>query len=98
MELRDYLNVIRARKWVIIQAVAIVTLTALAVSFLQPKSYEGTAQVLISERGSSASVFGDALPQLSAQPERAMQTQVQLMQIRPTRRGDDQEARPADDS
>jgi len=83
MELRDYLNVIRVRKWVIIQAVIIVTLTALAVSFLQPKSYEGVAQVLVSEKGSSASVFGDLIPQLSAQPERAMQTQVQLIQIRP---------------
>jgi len=83
MELRDYIRVIRARKWIIIQAVAIVTLTALVVSFLQPKTYEGTALVLISEKGSSASVFGDLLPQLSTQPERAMQTQVQLMQIRP---------------
>ncbi len=83
MELRDYINVIRMRKWVIIQAMVIVTLTALTVSFLQPSTYEGTALVLISERGSSASVFGDILPQLSAQPERAMQTQVQLMQIRP---------------
>jgi len=83
MELRDYIQVIRVRKWVIIQAVIIVTLTALAVSFLQPKTYQGTALVLVSEKGSSASVFGDLLPQLSAQPERAMQTQVQLMQIRP---------------
>ncbi|MBU4556124.1 MAG: polysaccharide biosynthesis tyrosine autokinase [Actinobacteria bacterium] len=83
MELRDYLNVISARRWVIIQAVVIVTLTALVVSILQPKTYEGTALVLISEKGSSASVFGDLLPQLSTQPERAMQTQVQLMQIRP---------------
>ncbi len=83
MELRDYIQVIRVRKWVIIQAVIIVTLTALVVAFLQPKTYEGTALVLISEKGSSASVFGDLLPQLSAQPERAMQTQVQLMQIRP---------------
>ena len=83
MELRDYLNVIRVRKWVIVQAVIIVTLTALVVSFLQPKTYEGIAQVLISEKGSSASVFGDLIPQLSAQPERAMQTQVQLIQIRP---------------
>jgi len=83
MELRDYIQVIRSRKWIIVQAVVIVTLTALAVSFLQPKSYEGTAQVLISEKGSAAAVFGDLLPQLSAQPERAMQTQVQLMQIRP---------------
>lgn len=83
MELRDYLNVISARRWVIIQAVVVVTLAALVVSILQPKAYEGTSLVLISEKGSSASVFGDLLPQLSAQPERAMQTQVQLMQIRP---------------
>lgn len=83
MELRDYMNVVRTRKWIIIQAVVIVTLTALAVSFLQPRSYEGSAQVLISEKGSSAAIFGDLLPSLSAQPERAMQTQVQLMQIRP---------------
>jgi len=83
MELRDYMNVIRTRKWIIIQAIVIVTLTALAVSFLQPKSFEGSAQILIAEKGSSAALFGDLLPSLSAQPERAMQTQVQLMQIRP---------------
>ena len=83
MELRDYLNIISARRWIIIQAVVVVALAALVVSFLQPKTYEGTALVLISEKGSSASVFGDLLPQLSTQPERAMQTQVQLMQIRP---------------
>lgn len=79
MELRDYIQVIRVRKWVVIQAVIIVTLTALVVSLLQPKTYEGTAIVLISEKGSAASIFGDLLPQ----PERSMQTQVQLMQIRP---------------
>jgi succinoglycan biosynthesis transport protein ExoP len=83
VELRDYLNIIRARKWIIIQAAVIVTLTALVVSYLQPSSYEGVAQVLVSEKGSSADIFGSVLPALSAQPERALQTQVQLMQIRP---------------
>ena len=83
MELRDYIHVIRARKWVIIQAVVIVTLTALAVSFLQPKSYEGSVQVLVSEKSSSSAVFSDLVTQLSSQPERALQTQVQLMEVRP---------------
>ena len=41
MELRDYIHVIRARKWVIIQAVVIVTLTALVVSLLMPKTLRG---------------------------------------------------------
>ncbi len=82
MELRDYLGIIRARRWVIIQAVVIVTLTAVVVSFVQPKSYQGVAQVLISEKDSGAALLGSVLP-LSAQPERTLQTQVQLMQIRP---------------
>ncbi len=83
MELRDYLNVIRARKWVIIQAVVIVTLTALVVSFLQAPSYEGTAKVLISGQDIGSAILGTAISELSSQPERGLQTQVQLMQLRP---------------
>jgi uncharacterized protein involved in exopolysaccharide biosynthesis len=83
VELRDYLNVIFARKWVIIQAVVVVTLTALIVSLLQPAVYEGEAKVLISEKGSSADIFGSLGLDFSSQPERGLQTQVQLMQVRP---------------
>lgn len=82
MELREYIQVIRVRKWVIVQAVVIVTLTALIVSLLMPKTYEGTAQVLITEKDAASAILGNALP-LSSQPERALQTQVQLMAIRP---------------
>lgn len=83
MELRDYLSVIRARKWVIIQAVVIVMVTTLVVSLVQPKVYEGEAKVLISEKDSGAALFGTVLPEISSQPERGLQTQVQLMQLRP---------------
>lgn len=83
MELRDYLNVLRARKWTIIQAVIIVTLAAVVLSLLQPPVYEGEAKVLISEKDAAAALFGLVLPELSSQPERALQTQVQLMQMRP---------------
>ncbi len=41
MELRDYLNVIRARKGIIIASALIVALTALSVSMIQPKTYAG---------------------------------------------------------
>lgn len=83
MELRDYLNVISARRWVIIQAVVIVMVTALVVSFVQPKVYQGQAKVLVSEKDSAAALFGTVLPEISSQPERGLQTQVQLMQLRP---------------
>ncbi len=83
MELRDYLHVIRAQRWVIIQAVVIVTLTALVASLLQAPVYEGQAKVVIAEKGSSVSVFGSLGLDISSQPERGLQTQVQLMQVRP---------------
>ncbi len=83
MELRDYLNVIRARKWIIIQAVIIVTLTAIVVSLLQPPTFQGEARVLVSEKDAGAAIFGTVLSEFSSQPERGLQTQVQLMQLRP---------------
>ncbi len=83
MELRDYLNVLRARKWVVIQSVVIVTLTAVVVSLLQPPTYQGEVKVLISSQDAGAAIFGTSLGELSGQPERSLQTQVQLMQLRP---------------
>ncbi len=82
MELRDYLSVVRARRWTIIQAVLIVTVTALVVSLLQPATYEGEAKVLIAERDASAAFLGSTLTEFS-NAERGLQTQVQLMQLRP---------------
>jgi succinoglycan biosynthesis transport protein ExoP len=79
VELRDYLNVIRARKWIIIQAAVIVTLTALVVSLLQPPTYQGQAKILVSQNTGLA-IFGT---QLGTQGDSGLQTQVQLMQLRP---------------
>ena len=82
LELRDYLNVISARKWVIVQAVVVVTLAALVFSFIQSPTYEGEAKVLISERDAGAALLGGAFSEFS-NAERGLQTQVQLMQLRP---------------
>lgn len=83
LDLRDYLNVIRARKWVIIQAIVIVTLVAVVYSVIQAPTYESEARVLISEKDAGAAIFGSVLAEFSSQPERGLQTQVQLMQVRP---------------
>jgi succinoglycan biosynthesis transport protein ExoP len=83
MELRDYLQVIRARRSAIIVATLAVALAALGVSLLQPKTYQGEARVLVSETDTGAALIGAVIPGLSAQPERSLQTQVQLMQLRP---------------
>lgn len=83
MELRDYLNVIRARRGVIILATVIVASVALVVSLIQPSVYEAEAKVLISEKDTGAALLGTVIPELSSQPERALQTQVQLVEVRP---------------
>jgi len=83
VELRDYLNVIIARRGVILTATVIVAAVALAVSLLQPSVYQAQSKVLISEKDTSAALLGTVLPDLSSQPERALQTQVQLVLVRP---------------
>jgi len=83
VELRDYLNVIRARRGVIVLATVIVAAVALAVSLIQPATYAAQAKVLISEKDTGAALFGTIIPELSSQPERALQTQVQLVEVRP---------------
>ncbi len=82
MELRDYLSVIRARKGIIIASALIVALTALAVSLIQPKTYAAEAKILVSETNTTAALLGTSIPELSSQPERALQTQVELVGMR----------------
>lgn len=84
MELRDYLSVIRARKWVIISAVLVTTAVALAFSLIQKPVYEAEANLLISESGGNATAMIDAaLSGFSSQPERSLQTQVRMFKLRP---------------
>lgn len=83
LDLRDYLNVIMTRKGVIIRTVLVAALVALIFSLVQAPVYEGEAKVLIAETGSSADIFGDLGLDISSQAERGLQTQVQLMQVRP---------------
>jgi capsular exopolysaccharide synthesis family protein len=83
VELRDYLNVIRARSGIIISATVIVAAVALVVSLAIPPLYRSEAKVLISEKDTGAALVGVVIPELSSQPERALQTQLQLLKVRP---------------
>lgn len=83
MGLREYLNVISARRWVIVRAVLVVTVAAVIVSLVVPKQFAGEAKVLISEKDTGAALLGNSIAEFSSQPERGLQTQVQLMQLRP---------------
>jgi polysaccharide biosynthesis transport protein len=78
--LRDYLQVVRRRKWIIVEAVLIVPLAALAFSLHQQAQYQGSAQVLLSQQ--------DLANQLTATPsynntpaDRQAQTQADLARV-----------------
>jgi len=79
MELRDYINVIVARKWVIIGITALVVVAALVFSLLQDPVYESRVMILadINRAGESAS---DSLFSLAFNdPQTFIQTQAEII-------------------
>lgn len=82
MELRDYVRIIRRRAWVIVRAVMVVVLAGIAATMLQPREYVGEVRVLVSG-DSGSGLFNDMLSVSANQPERSLQTQVQLIRLRP---------------
>ncbi len=83
MELRDYLDVVGAHRWMVIGTIVMTTVVAVVASMLQPSVYEGEARVLVREQDAGAALLGNVLPELSSQPERGLETQIELMQVRP---------------
>jgi len=80
--LRDYLHVIRRRKWLLVQAVVIVPLAAVAFSLSQTPQYEATANVLLSRQNLANTLNGIQDPTYSVQPDRLAQTQADLARSR----------------
>src|SRR5947209_8667164 len=79
--LRDYLQVARRRKWIIIQAALIVPLAALAFSINQQAQYQGSAEVLLST-GPDLSDQLTGTPSYNNTPaDRLAQTQASLARV-----------------
>ncbi len=79
MELRDYINVVVARKWVIVGVTALVVVAALVFSLLQDPVYESRVMILadINRPGESAS---DSLFSLVVNdPQTFIQTQAEII-------------------
>jgi polysaccharide biosynthesis transport protein len=56
--LRDYLHVVRRRKWIILQAIVLVPAVAVFLSMRQQKLYESSAQVLLSYQNLASALTG----------------------------------------
>jgi capsular exopolysaccharide synthesis family protein len=83
LELRDYVRVLRRRKWIVVVVTVTVVAVALAVSLLQTPVYEGTAELLLQPR-STESLF-DPNTGVRSDPNRNVQTEIQVLSSRPVR-------------
>ena len=79
--LRDYLRVVRRRKWIIAQAVLLVPATAVAFSLHQTKLYRATAQVLLVQQQLANQLNGITDPSVYQQADRRAQTQADLARV-----------------
>jgi succinoglycan biosynthesis transport protein ExoP len=73
--LRDYLQVVRRRKWIIVAAVVLVPLAAVLHARQQPKVYQSSAEVYISHQNLANTLTGTSSSTIYEPPERILQTQ-----------------------
>ena len=79
--LRDYLGVVRRRKWIILQAVILVPLVAVAFSLQQRSMYRASAEVLLPTQNVVAALSGINDPTVYQSPDRRAQTQADLARV-----------------
>jgi succinoglycan biosynthesis transport protein ExoP len=80
-DLRDYLQVLRRRKFVIALSVAVVFTVALGVSYMQTPRYAASAKLLLKPR-TSQSVFANQ-SQGYVDPVRSVQTEIEVINTEP---------------
>src|SRR3954447_3263146 len=79
--LRDYLHVVRRRKWVILQAAIVVPVAALAFSLHQQPRYQASAQVLLSQQDLGNQLTGTQDTSVYTPADRRAQTQADLARV-----------------
>lgn len=76
MALRDYAGVLDRRKWIVVAAVVLATITAVALTTLQTPIYSASTEVLVQPRGQDG-LFQDQIVNLN---DRAIQTEIQVIE------------------
>jgi tyrosine-protein kinase len=79
--LRDYIQVVRRRKWIILLAVVLVPAAAIGFSLHQQKLYQASAQVLLSTQNLAAELTGTQQVGVQVQPDRVAQTQADVARV-----------------
>jgi tyrosine-protein kinase len=79
--LRDYLHVVKRRKWIILTAVVLVPAAAIAFSLHQQKRFQGTSEVLLNRQNLANALTGAQDPTVYQQDTTIMQTQAFVARV-----------------
>jgi polysaccharide biosynthesis transport protein len=79
--LRDYLQVVRRRKWIILQAAVLVPAAAIAFSLHQQHLYQSTSSVLLNRQNLADALTGAQDPTVYQQDATITQTQADLARV-----------------
>jgi polysaccharide biosynthesis transport protein len=87
LELRDYVRVLRRRKWTVGLTALVVIGGAVAFSYVQTPEYEAQAELLVRPRNSESVVNPDATrTAAAADAKRAIETEIKVLESRNVRR------------
>ena len=84
--LRDYIAVVKRRKWIILQAMVIVPVVTILLSLHQSKVFQSSAQVLLNRQNLATGLTGTPDASLFTQADRVTQTQADLARVAPIAR------------
>jgi succinoglycan biosynthesis transport protein ExoP len=79
--LRDYLSVLRRRKWIALAAIVLVPAAAFTFSHFQKAKYRASAEVLLSNQNISQQIAGVTAAPGQSTPDRVAQTQANLARV-----------------
>jgi tyrosine-protein kinase len=78
--LRDYLLILRRRKWIVLQAIVLVPVVAVIFSKGQEAKYKASAEVYLERQSLAATASGQQDPTLTQDPDRLGRTEAKLAQ------------------
>ncbi len=79
MELRDYINVLLHRRWIIAGTAAAIIALALIFTFIQAPVYQSKVEILSEVSSASESVLGSFFTSALFDPDRYIQTQTEII-------------------
>lgn len=82
MELRDYIDIIYNRKWILVGTVVVLLAAVLVFTFFQAPIYESSVKILVDIGSTSDALLVDLVPSGSSDTDQFVENQVEIIQTK----------------